>query len=146
MVGLPCSGKTTFAKELSKRERALLLTPDKWQIALFGDDAEDPLHDGRHSAIEWLMWDLAKEALSIGTSVILDYGFWAKEERDFFRKQAKDLGAEVKIHFMDTPLDEIRFRLEKRNASGESESFVIPFSDIEKWAKAFQAPSKEEME
>ena len=32
MVGLPCSGKTTLAKQLEQERSALRLTPDEWQI------------------------------------------------------------------------------------------------------------------
>jgi predicted kinase len=38
MVGLPCSGKTTLARELEMRYAALRLTTDEWHIRLFGRD------------------------------------------------------------------------------------------------------------
>jgi predicted kinase len=37
MVGLRGAGKTYRAKELEISASALRLTPDEWQIALFGD-------------------------------------------------------------------------------------------------------------
>ena len=52
MVGLPCSGKTTLAKKLEHERSALRLTPDEWQVGLFGQDAKEPEHDARHSFIE----------------------------------------------------------------------------------------------
>jgi len=52
MVGLPCSGKTTLARKLEIERAALRLTPDEWQVALFGQDADDAEHDGRHTQIE----------------------------------------------------------------------------------------------
>src|SRR3954467_9955429 len=82
MVGLPCSGKTTLARKLEHERSALRLTPDEWQLRLFGQDAEEPEHEARHSLIEALLWDLASRALVLGTSVILDFGFWAREERE----------------------------------------------------------------
>ena len=39
MVGLPCSGKTTLARKLEHERSALRLTPDEWQLRLFGQDA-----------------------------------------------------------------------------------------------------------
>ena len=42
MVGLPCSGKTTLAQKLERERSALRLTPDEWQVPLFGQDAEEP--------------------------------------------------------------------------------------------------------
>ncbi len=37
IVGLPGAGKTTRAKELEISASALRLTPDEWQLMLFGD-------------------------------------------------------------------------------------------------------------
>ena len=71
MVGLPCSGKTTEARRLEKEYHALRLTPDEWQIRLFGQDALDPSHDERHGAIEKIMWEVASRVLSLGMNVIL---------------------------------------------------------------------------
>jgi len=101
MVGLPCSGKTTLARTLERTHAALRLTPDEWQIRLFGQDATDPEHDARHSLIEALQWQVAERALALGTNVILDFGFWAREEREDFRSRAKQLGASSEVHFLD---------------------------------------------
>ena len=38
MVGLPGSGKTTYAKKLAEEVGAVRFTPDEWHIFLFGDD------------------------------------------------------------------------------------------------------------
>lgn len=81
MVGLPCSGKTTLAKKLEHERSALRLTPDEWQIGLFGQDAKEPEHDARHSFIEAMLWNIASRALELETNVILDFGFWAREKR-----------------------------------------------------------------
>ena len=93
MVGLPCSGKTTFAQKLEREKNALRLTIDEWHVPLFGQDAEEPLHDARHSQIEAMLWDIARRALELGMNVILDFGFWAREEREDYRLRAKRLGA-----------------------------------------------------
>ena len=94
MVGLPFSGKTTLARKLERECSALRLTPDEWHVRLFGQDAEDPDHDARHSLIEALLWNIARRALELGTNVILDFGFWAREEREDFRLRAKHLGSQ----------------------------------------------------
>jgi predicted kinase len=89
MVGLPCSGKSTLARTLEHEHSALRLTPDEWQLRLFGQDAEAPEHNARHTLIETLQWEGASRALALGINVILDYGFWAREEREDFRARAK---------------------------------------------------------
>ena len=82
MVGLPCSGKTTRARALAEEFNALVLTPDVWQLKLFGDDVGDPAHDARHTAIEQIMWSVAERVLAMGGDVVLDFGFWAREEME----------------------------------------------------------------
>src|SRR5512139_4043973 len=107
MVGLPCSGKTTLARQLEQERSALRLTPDEWQVPLFGQDAEEPEHDARHSLIEAMLWKIASRALELETNVILDFGFWAREEREDFRQRAKDLGVSSEVHFLDVPKEDI---------------------------------------
>src|ERR1051325_3346953 len=125
MVGLPCSGKTTLARKLEREKSALRLTPDEWQIRLFGQDAEEPEHDARHSLIEAMLWNIASRALELGTNVILDFGFWAREEREDYRSRAKQLGASSEVHYLDVPEDELLSRLEKRNSQPSQENFLI---------------------
>ena len=146
MVGLPGSGKTTFAKKLAQQHNAVLFSPDDWQFKLFGNDINDPTHDENHTKIEELMWDVAQDILKTGTNVILDFGCWAKEERDDFRKKAHKVGANFKIHFMDTPFEEIWARLEKRNKNaGQNGIFYVKKEKLELWASMFQKPTKKEL-
>src|SRR5438067_6926321 len=83
MVGLPCSGKTTLARELENTHSALRLTTDEWHIRLFGPDywdnmtkTDEAIHDSRHAEVESIMWEVAARALGLATDVILDFGCW----------------------------------------------------------------------
>jgi predicted kinase len=146
MVGLPCSGKTTLAKQLEQERSALRLTPDEWQVALFGQDAEEPEHDARHSLIEAMLWKIAGRALELGTNVILDFGFWAREEREDYRLRAKRLGASSEVHFLDVPKDELLRRLAVRNSQRPHGSFHIPEESMLPWIEFFQRPTPDELE
>ena len=145
MVGLPCSGKTTLARVLEQQHSALRLTPDEWQVRLFGQDAEDPLHDARHSLIEALQWEVAERALTLGTSVILDFGFWAREEREGYRLRAKQLGARSEVHFLDVSTDELLRRLAQRNLQ-PGLAFRIPEERMKPWIELFEKPSPDDLE
>jgi predicted kinase len=146
MVGLPCSGKTTLAIQLEQELRALRLTPDEWHIRLFGQDAEEPEHDARHSLIEALLWNIAGRTLQLGTNVILDYGFWAREEREDYRLRAKQLGASSEVHYLDVPAEKLLRRLEKRNSQPSQKSFVISEEAMKPWIAFFQKPTPDELE
>ncbi|HET8628499.1 MAG TPA: ATP-binding protein [Thermomicrobiales bacterium] len=145
MVGLPCSGKTTYARRLAREVHALLLTLDVWHLKLFGDDVGDARHDERHECIEAIMWDVAGHVLALGGDVILDYGCWARVERDEYRKRAKALGAQFKLHYMDVPYAELYRRLARRNRAPTAGVFVIPRTAMDRYITMFQPPTADEL-
>ena len=150
MVGLPGAGKTTRAKELEQATRAVRFTPDEWHLFLFGDDFHDPrehaLHDQRHDRVEELQWRLGKRLLAQGVSVILDFGFWAKEQREEKYREAQALGVEFSLCYVHAPLEELCRRLEARVQAGQKDVFqTITREDMEQWAALFQEPDEEEL-
>ena len=146
MVGLPCSGKTSLARKLEYERSALRLTPDEWQLRLFGQDAAAPEHNARHALIEALLWEVASRALVLGTNVILDFGFWAREEREDYRARAQQLGARSEVHFLDVPADELLRRLARRNAQRSPLAFQISAAMMQPWIAFFQQPTPDELE
>lgn len=139
MVGLPCSGKSTEARRLAKALPALLLSPDGWHLRLYGSDLDDrALHDIRHGTVEALQWDLAVQALSLGVDVILDYGFWAREEREDFRARARAAGAKTMLHPQEPPREELLRRLDARNANLPEGVFLIPRETMEGYMAVYQ--------
>ena len=150
MVGLPGAGKTTRAKELEQATGAVRFTPDEWHLFLFGDDFHDPrehaLHDQRHDRVEELQWRLGKRLLAQGVSVILDFGFWAKEQREEKYREAQALGVEFSLCYAHAPLEELCRRLEARVQAGQKDVFqTITREDMEQWAALFQEPDEEEL-
>ena len=145
MVGLPCAGKTTLALTLEREHSAIRLTLDEWHLRLFGQDAEDPAHDARHRLVESLLWEVASRALALGINVILDFGFWAREEREDFRSRAKELGASSEVHFLDVPRDELLRRLAQRNTQDSKLSFRIPEEMMKPWIAIFEKPTADEL-
>jgi len=100
MVGLPGAGKTTRAKELAVAHRALRLTPDGWMIALF--DGTQP--DGKRDLLEGLLITVALQTLRLGTSVVLDFGLWSRDERSALRWLGRSAGAACQVIYL--PVDE----------------------------------------
>ncbi len=145
MVGLPCSGKTTKAKEIENEVSALRLTPDEWHVSLFGRDIFDPEHDQRHNLIESMLWQIAARSLTLGMNIILDFGFWAKEEREDFRSRARDLDARSEIIFMDVDDEELMRRVKTRNENLTDTVHYIPEDMMKSWMQFFQKPDITEL-
>jgi predicted kinase len=145
MVGLPFSGKTTLARKLERECPALRLTTDEWHVPLFGQDAKEPGHDARHALIEAMLWKIAGRALELGVNVILDFGFWAREEREDYRSRARQLGAGSEVHFLDVPEVELFRRLGERNSQPSQEAFHISAGMMKPWIEFFQKPTPDEL-
>jgi predicted kinase len=146
MVGLPCAGKTTLARQLEQEYSALRLTPDEWHIRLFGHDVEEEAHNARHDLIESMLWEIAARVLGLGLNVILDFGFWAKVEREEYRLRAKHLGASSEIHYLEVSEAVLLERLAVRNATLPHGAAYIPAYFIKDWIKIFQAPMPDELQ
>jgi predicted kinase len=153
IVGLPCSGKTTLARQLETKYSALRLTTDEWHIRLFGNDfgdnmtaSEEAEHDSRHESVESVMWDVAARVLVLGMDVVLDFGCWVRSQRDEFRSRARNLGADFKIHFVDASEEVLLERLKARNDMQAEETFFIPEAKLKEWIQIFEPPSSEELD
>ena len=95
--------------------------------------------------IESMLWRIAARALSLEVNVILDFGFWAKEERDDYRSRAKQLGARSEVIFMDVGEEELMKRVKIRNENLTNEIHYIPEDMMTSWISFFQKPDKEEL-
>src|SRR3954447_11401435 len=136
ICGLPGSGKTTFAKELAPKVPAVRLSPDEWKHDL-GIDYYD---ERRRVQLEHRLWRLAQELLTLGQSVILENGFWSREERDGLRLSARALGVAVELHYLEAPVEELWRRLQVRNDEGRPGVVPIKREDLQRWALQFAAP------
>ena len=144
--GLPGSGKTTLAMQLEREVPALRLTADEWLHEVYPDittpEAETGPFRGR---VERLQWPTALRVLELGGNVVLDWGLWAREERDIYRTGAREVGAQVVLCVLDPTLDELRDRLSRRNADRPFGVFDLPPAELLRWAALFQRPTPEEL-
>lgn len=141
MCGLPGAGKTTLARSLERERDALRLTPDDWILAL----GIDPYDEPQRAVVEQLQWDVAMRALELGTSVILDFGFWSRRERDDFRVRASALGIGFEIHFVDAPRSELVARLAARNATAGPGDVLVDAEALDRYISWFEPPAPDEL-
>lgn len=145
LCGLPGSGKTTRAKELEAAGHGVLLSADRWACELYPDDPEVAARDERKGLVESVQWELAERLLSVGTSIVLDWGFWSRSERDERRNRGRDLGADVKTIFLDEPIETLSERLVRRNLDLPPGTFHISDVELDAWVPLFEEPTDEEL-
>jgi len=144
ICGLPGAGKTTLAKQLEASVPALRLSPDEWIARLLADVNDIPERDRLREPVQELLWELAKRALTLGGDVILEFGFWSREERTRYRNEAETLGARVELRYLDIPRDELWARLSKRNANLPPGTFAVTEDDLDLWLTWFDPVTDDE--
>jgi predicted kinase len=137
VCGLPGSGKTTLALALESRLRAIRFSPDDWMDALSVNLYREDVRE----KIEALQWKLTQDLLARGLTVIIEWGTWARSERDTLRLVARGLGAAVELHYLTAPVDVLFERLQRRGR----ENPPIERDALYRWAEIFQVPTAEEM-
>jgi len=141
IVGLPGAGKTTHAKELEISASALRITPDEWQIVLFGDRNPPDKRD----LVEGKLIQLGMRAAELGTNVVFDFGFWGKDERSALRWIAGTVGARSQVRYLPIDHAEQRRRVTTRYATTPDKTFHMSDGELHRWRAQFQAPDDEEL-
>src|SRR5204862_1253081 len=121
---------------LERSVGAVRLCPDDWMYALQLSLWDEPAR----ARVEALQWTLAQRLLAIGQTVVIEWGTWARSERDTLRAGAKALRAAVELHYCTARLDVLFDRIQRR--ARESSPPTRP--QVEQWARAFQEPTADE--
>ncbi len=136
ICGLPASGKSELARQLAPKISAIRLNKDDWIIQL-GADLWDEQFRVR---LERQLWVLTRELLAQGQSVILEWGHWARVERDEKRRGARALGVGVELHYLEVALEELIERAALRTTSAKWNDSPITRAHFEEWSTIFQPP------
>lgn len=148
ICGLPCAGKTTFAKQLVAERRALYLGLDEALIALHGSyslaEVGSEEHVRRVIACRRSLWNIAEHALQIDQEVILDDGFFFRQTRERYATLCAGAGAQSVLYFLDAPYDLLLARLQERNRHLPHTNFEIAAVQLEQFLRIFEPPTAAE--
>jgi hypothetical protein len=84
--------------------------------------------------------NLASNFLTLGLTVIIEWGTWGRSERDALRLRARELGVSVELHYLSGPVEVLLDRVQRRGM----ENPPIEREQLLQWANAFQDPTAEE--
>lgn len=146
--GRICCGKTSYAEKLRLENRAALLSCDEITLALF-DEQIGENHDEIVGRTEAYLFEKAVELIGIGVSVIFDWGFWTREERDYATAFFRGRGIETEWHYVAVSDDTWRKYLMKRNSAvlaGGKKFYLIDDAVADKFNAMFEAPAREEID
>ena len=146
--GLPCSGKTTYARAIAEAG-AILFSLDYWLITLYGRYSLDGVgyaeHVRRVLGCREIISGLACDLLCRGLDVVLDDGFFLREHRmrqiAAFRSVA---GVRVLTQVVQVAPEVLQARLEYRNRNLPEHNFLVAPDALQKFIGLYEEPSDDE--
>lgn len=148
ICGKICSGKSTYAELLRLKNNAAVLSVDEITLALFGQHCGNK-HDDYVEKLQNYFFDKSLELIDSGINVILDWGFWMKEERNYAREFYSNRNINCEFHFIDITDETWKERLKKRNAevlAGEASAYFIDENIAAKFVALFETPYENEID
>jgi predicted kinase len=137
VCGLPGSGKTTLARALERKLGAIRFSADEWLDSL----SLDLWDEDRRARTEALQWQLGRQLLARGISIIIEWGTWGRAERDALRLGARAVGADVELRYLSAPADVLLDRVRRRGR----EKPPLEREHVAGWLENFQPPTPDEM-
>lgn len=143
LCGLPLSGKTVYSKKIQKQADAIRLSLDEEYFKKVGNLQQEHRDFEIEKDIEEKLKLRMTSLLKNNKSVILDFGFWTKQNRDKYKKIVKNAGGIWKLIYLKIPKKDLLQRLEERDKmKSEDFQYMTPVM-LEDFYKRFEEPSNE---
>ncbi len=140
--------KNHLCKADYERKKAVHLSCDEITLALFGQNIGEKHDEIVERTIEYL-YRKSLEILAIGVTVILDFGFWQKEDREKATLFYTQHNVTPEWHYIDVENSVWRRNIKNRNAeilNNDMNDYYIDEPLAEKFGKFFEPPSKDEID
>jgi len=140
------SGKTTYAKKIEATSNAVRFNVDEWMLSLFGEaDMERDVFESKITFLETQFKTLAQSFLNNNVDVIMDFGGWAKSDRDQKRAWAKTLNCELNMVYLATPFEVCKARVLKRTEDKTENNYMFDEQTIDVLFGFFEVPKIDEV-
>lgn len=148
ICGKVCSGKTFYCKNLQQKYNAVLLSCDEIESQIFHHSLGEK-HDIVAVDIQKYLHKKAIDIISVGSNVVLDWGFWTKEERISVSRYYQSNGIAYEWHYVDVTDEIWKRNILSRNeavVSGQSGDYYVDDGLLKKIESLFEIPTKDEID
>ncbi len=148
LCGKICSGKSTYAKQIQKENNAVILSCDDLMLTLFNEQLGD-MHGLILKKCQIYLLSLAEQIVAANVNVILDFGFWNKDERNSFTALFHSKNIMTELHYIKIDKALWSARIEKRNTevkNGMAKCYYIDENMKQLFDKAFEPPDQDEVD
>ena len=111
-------------------------------IPLFGESDAS----GKRDVLEGRLIALGFGLLRLGTSVVLDFGFWGRDERSSLRALAVAEGVSCDVVYLPVDRAEQLERIRRRQREAPRTTFPVSESEADAWRARFEVPDDAELE
>ena len=142
-------GKTYYANRLKEQEHAVILSTDEVTYDLTNNQQGEG-YDEFARRVNLYLRKKAVEIVNAGCTVILDWGFWTKENRKEIKRYGENNGVLVEMHYIDIDDKTWYENIEKRNneviSGNGGSSFYVDEGLLNKVSSLFEIPEKKEID
>lgn len=114
ICGKICCGKSYYAAKLQEKEKAVILSCDELTKDLFDNDLGE-----KHDEMAQRIWAYFKkksvEMVKAGCTVILDWGFWSRANRESLREYYREQEIPCEWHYIEVEDETWKRNIEERN-------------------------------
>ena len=145
LCGKMAAGKSTAARELAEREKAVLLVQDDLLGALFPGEIKDVSSFVKcYTRLKNALTPHICALLSKGIPVVLDFAAATKTQREWFRELIERTHVEHELHFVNASDDLCKSQLRERSKGLPAGTRWTTDADFELINAYFQPPSDDE--
>jgi predicted kinase len=117
-------GKTTLARQLERSIPAIRFSRDEWMTRLYGNDPPVEHFAELYRRVCQQVEEVWPRCLELGLNVVLDFGFWTRQERDVVRARIAAMGAQACVYRLICSEVESWRRIEKRNTDLQGSLYI----------------------
>lgn len=149
ICGKICSGKSYYANQMKDKENAVILSTDEVTYELI-DNVQGEFYNVFAQRVNKYLMKKAVQIVNAGCNVILDWGFWTREDRKATTEYFNQFGIDVEWHYVDIEpsrwqqlIDERNVKIQNGNGGSD---FYVDEDLMEKLLSKFEEPKRDEID